>query len=216
MLLKLKYATVAAGWVLTRLQAQAFSVVGFQKLSNPTLGTTAGLPSSTSTSPSTPRTLATVAWRPPSGGVLPLHMSTGGDAVESSLGTTSEQRSVLDALIDQFTSPQSGNVTATVEEYLDLCDHAFLTHLRRRIEAEEPQSPKVRPSGNMRLSPSAFGVVRCLNGKFGKSSPVASRRLSLLRAVYKHTCTRYDPSPLVSVLASIASLLVRMVHRVRD
>lgn len=214
MLLKLKYATVAAGWVLTRLQAQAFSVVGFQKLSNPTHGTTAGLPSSTSTSPSTPRTLATAAWRPPSGGVLPLHMSTGGDAVESSLGTTSEQRSVLDALIDQFTSPQSGNVTATVEEYLDLCDHAFLTHLRRRIEAEEPQSPKVRPSGNMRLSPSAFGVV--YYGVVEMASLANRRRLSLLRAVYKTTCTRYDPSPLVSVLASIASLLVRMVHRVRD
>lgn len=74
--------------------------------------------------------------------------------MESSLGTTSEQRSVLDALIDQFTSPKSGNVTATVEEYLDLCDHAFLTHLRRRIEAEEAQSPKVRALGHMRLSPS--------------------------------------------------------------
>lgn len=72
--------------------------------------------------------------------------------MESSVGTTSEERSVLDALIDQFTSPKSGNVTATVEEYLDLCDHAFLTHLRRRIEAEEAQSPVVRTARHMLLS----------------------------------------------------------------
>lgn len=151
MLLKLNYATAAVGWVLTRLQAQAFSVVSYA---------TAGLPSAASTSPSTPRTLATTAWRPPSRGLLPLHMSTGGDAVESSVGTTSEERSVLDALIDQFTSPKSGNVTATVEEYLDLCDHAFLTHLRRRIEAEEAQSPVVRPCGNYaRGTVKAFGEV---------------------------------------------------------
>lgn len=141
MLWKLNYATAAVGWMLTRLQAEAFSVVGFQKLSNPKH--VAALPSPASTS-STPRTSATSAWRPPSLGFLPLHMSTGGDAVESSLGTTSEERSVLDALIDQFTSPKSGNVTATVEEYLDLCDHAFLTHLRRRIEAEETPPPTVR------------------------------------------------------------------------
>lgn len=71
-------------------------------------------------------------------------MSTEGGAVESSIGTKREENSVLDALIDQFTSPESGNVTATVEEYLDLCDHAFLMHLRQRIEAEEAQSPQVR------------------------------------------------------------------------
>lgn len=64
--------------------------------------------------------------------------------MESSIGTASEENSVLDALIDQFTSPKSGNVTATVEEYLDLCDHALLTHLRGRIEAEEALSPAVR------------------------------------------------------------------------
>lgn len=145
MLLKLNYATAAVGWMLTRFQAQAFSVVGFQKLSNPTHRGAAGFPSPTSTSPSTPRTSATAARRSPSSRLPPLHMSIGGDAVESSIGTTSEeQHSVLDALIDQFTSPKSGNVTATVEEYLDLCDHAFLTHLRRRIEAEEAQSPAVR------------------------------------------------------------------------
>lgn len=144
MLLKLNYAAAAVGWMLTRRQAQAFSVVGFQKLSNPAHGAAAGLPMPASTSPSTPRILATAAWRPPSRGLPPIHMLTGGDAVESSVGTTSEERSVLDALIDQFTSPKSGNVTATVDEYLDLCDHAFLTHLRRRIEAEEAQSPMVR------------------------------------------------------------------------
>lgn len=155
MLLKLKYATAALGWVLTRLQAHAFSVVGFQKLSNTAHHHVAvSLPSTASTSPSTPRTLAAAAWsRPPSRGLLALHMSTGGDAVESSLGTTSEERSVLDALIDQFTSPKSGNVTATVEEYLDLCDHAFLTHLRRRIEAEEAESPKVRAQGRSSCLP---------------------------------------------------------------
>ena len=49
----------------------------------------------------------------------------------------------LDALIDQFISPQNGNMTATVEEYLDLCDHALLTYLHGRIEAAGEQTEKV-------------------------------------------------------------------------
>lgn len=127
------------------LQAEAFSVVGLQKLSKATAGTR-GLPSSPVPTPrqSPSRTFDAAAWGRPSHGLKRLTMSAGGDAVESSVGTESDQNSVLDALIDQFTSPKSGNVTATVEEYLDLCDHALLTHLRGRIEAEEAQSPEVR------------------------------------------------------------------------
>lgn len=82
--------------------------------------------------------------------------------MESSIGTTSEEHSVLDSLIDQFTSPESGNVTATVEEYLDLCDHAFLTHLRRRIEAEEVQSPMVRSRDTL-----IFSASRGVDGPTG-------------------------------------------------
>ncbi|CAM9302806.1 unnamed protein product [Scytosiphon promiscuus] len=139
MILKRKYVTATVGWLLTTLQAEAFSVVGFQKLSRGSCSS--GLSSSVPATPPTPRTV-TASWRVPSRAILSIGMSMEGGAVESSIETKSEENSVLDSLIDQFTSPESGNVTATVEEYLDLCDHAFLTHLRHRIEDEEVQSPK--------------------------------------------------------------------------
>ena len=144
MLLKLSYTAATVGWLLTRQQAEAFSVVGTQKLSKTTAAAAPGRTPSLSSVPSTTRTFEAAASRRPSRSLPPLCMSSEGNAVESSAGTSSQERSVLDALIDQFTSPKSGNVTATVEEYLDLCDHAFLTHLRRRIEAEKADSPAVR------------------------------------------------------------------------
>ncbi|CAM9091371.1 unnamed protein product [Ectocarpus fasciculatus] len=141
MLLKWNYVSATVGWLLARRQAEAFSVVGFRKPQATSSGTRA-LPSSVPASSPTQRILDAAALRGPSRGLLPLRMVAGGDAVQSSVGTKGEEHSVLDALIDQFTSPKSGNVTATVEEYLDLCDHALLTHLRGRIEAEEAQSPE--------------------------------------------------------------------------
>lgn len=142
MLLKWNYVGATAGWLLARRHAEAFSVVGFQKPQASV--STRALPSSVPASSPTHRVLDAAALREPSRGFLPLRMVAGGDALQSSVGTKGEEHSVLDALIDQFTSPKSGNVTATVEEYLDLCDHALLTHLRGRIEAEEAQSPEVR------------------------------------------------------------------------
>lgn len=77
-----------------------------------------------------------------------LRVSTGENTVELPMGTSSnrkEGKHALDALIEQFISPENGNMTATVEEYLDLCDHAFLIHLRGRIAtAEGTQSSTVR------------------------------------------------------------------------
>lgn len=77
-----------------------------------------------------------------------LRVSTGENTVELPMGTSSNQmegKQALDALIEQFLSPENGNMTAKVEEYLDLCDHAFLTHLRERIAmAEGTQSSTVR------------------------------------------------------------------------
>ncbi|CAM9588839.1 unnamed protein product [Ectocarpus sp. 12 AP-2014] len=141
MLVKWNCVSATVGWLLARRQAEAFSVVGFQKPQAKACRTRA-FPSSVAASSPTQRILDAAALRGPSRGLLPLHMLAGGDAVQSSVGTKGEEHSVLDALIDQFTSPKSGNVTATVEEYLDLCDHALLTHLRGRIEAEEAQSPE--------------------------------------------------------------------------
>lgn len=172
MLLKLSYTAATVGWLLTRLQAEAFAVVGIQKLSKTSFAD-ASHGRSLSTAASTPRTIEACP-RPPHS-FTPLCMSTGGNAVESTAGTKSEERSVLDALIDQFTSPKSGNVTATVEEYLDLCDHAFLTHLRRRIEAEEAESPKVR-----RIDQPARAVrIRC----FMLSASVYSKLNLLLSCI---------------------------------
>ncbi|CAM9569792.1 unnamed protein product, partial [Hapterophycus canaliculatus] len=139
MQLKRNYVTAAVGWLLTRLQVEAFSMMGFQKVSRAFCSR--GLLSSVQATPPTSRTLD-ASWRLSSRGTLSAGMAIEGGAVESSIETKSEEHSVLDSLIDQFTSPESGNVTATIEEYLDLCDHAFLTHLRRRIETEEVQSPQ--------------------------------------------------------------------------
>lgn len=145
MLLAQNYVIATAAWLLVRLQVEAFSVVGLQNFSKVTDGKRGQQSSCVPTPQQSPSwTLDAIAWGRPSRGSERTLKSTGGDAVESPVGTASDQNSVLDALIDQFTSPKSGSVTAAVEEYLDLCDHALLTHLRGRIEAEEAQSPEVR------------------------------------------------------------------------
>lgn len=64
--------------------------------------------------------------------------------VELPMGISSNQKEgkrALDALIEQFISPENGNMTATVEEYLDLCDHALLTHLRGKIAMADGTHP---------------------------------------------------------------------------
>lgn len=66
------------------------------------------------------------------------------DQVEVTTTPVPKAHPAFDALIDQFTSPQNGNITATVEEYLDLCDHAFLTHLHGRIKTAGEQTDMVR------------------------------------------------------------------------
>ncbi|CAM9666488.1 unnamed protein product [Ascophyllum nodosum] len=77
-----------------------------------------------------------------------LQLSVRETAVDADVGPTKEEgHAVLDALIEQFASPENGNVTATVDEYLDLCDHAFLTHLRSRIASVGSES-----STGMKLS----------------------------------------------------------------
>lgn len=150
MLLKRRSITATIGWLLVRLQAdEAFPTFGRAPLAK-----VKGLPSITScctrgaphvaTILLSPRAVDTT-WGRSCRDVFALRMSTGGNAVELPVGTSSqEERSVLDTLIEQFTSPNNGNVTATVEEYLDLCDHALLTHLRRRIESAGMESTLVR------------------------------------------------------------------------
>lgn len=53
---------------------------------------------------------------------------------------------VLDAIIEQLKSSQNGDFAATVEEYLDLCDHALLTHLRGKIASAGESSEMVSHS----------------------------------------------------------------------
>lgn len=79
-------------------------------------------------------------------GCVPMQLSTADSDVDSPVGksNTEGHSAVLDSLIEQFTSPENGNITATVEEYLDLCDHALLTRLRGRIESEGDHSTLVR------------------------------------------------------------------------
>ena len=78
-----------------------------------------------------------------------LQLSVRETAVDADVGPTKEEgHAVLDALIEQFASPENGNVTATVDEYLDLCDHAFLTHLRSRIASVGSESSTVRKLPN--------------------------------------------------------------------
>ena len=152
MLLKRRSLAASGGWLLTRWHAEAFSIFGQAPRAN-------GF-----RTPSKESTFCVVGWLPfvrtrqqwsprsfhvALGGALPasslLRMSTDHNAVESPVGTSSdEEPSAFDALIGQFTSPINGNVTATVEEYLDLCDHALLTHLRGRIESAGAQSSEVR------------------------------------------------------------------------
>lgn len=71
-----------------------------------------------------------------------LRMSDGDQAVDVTT-TGPKAHPAFDALIQQFISPQNGNVTATVEEYLDLCDHALLTHLHGRIKSAGEQTDMV-------------------------------------------------------------------------
>lgn len=151
MLLKQKYIAVLIGWLSIgpqpRQQAEAFAASGLVSrasggLKGPIQRTTldACIPSS----PLLPRAVET-GWRRTSRGIVPVRTSIEENTVETPDGKPSEEKSsALDALIDQFTSPKNGNITATVEEYLDLCDHALLTHLRGRIESEGVQSEVVR------------------------------------------------------------------------
>lgn len=151
MLLKRRSLAASGGWLLTRWQAEAFSTFGqaprangFQTPSKDSTCCVGWLPFVPTRQHWSPRSFHVAL-----GGTLPasspLRMSTEHNAVEPSVGTSSEEEpSVLDALIGQFTSPKNGNITATVEEYLDLCDHALLTHLRGRIESAGAQSSEVR------------------------------------------------------------------------
>lgn len=155
MLIKLRSLAASGGWLLTWLHAEAFSTLGQaprangiqtqSKESTCCVGWLPFVPTPQQQQRSSPRSFHVAL-----GGTLPagsslLRMSTENNAVGPSVGTSGEEdHSVLDALIEQFTSPKSGNVTATVEEYLDLCDHALLTHLRGRIESAGAQSSVVR------------------------------------------------------------------------
>lgn len=150
MLLKRRSLAASGGWLLMRWHAEAFSnfgqgprANGFQTPSKESTCCVGWLPFIPT------RRQSSLSFHVALGGTLPasslLRMSTEHNAVEPSVGTSSEEEpSVLDALIGQFTSPKNGNVTATVEEYLDLCDHALLTHLRGRIESAGAQSSEVR------------------------------------------------------------------------
>ena len=155
MLLKWRSLAASGGWLLMRLHAEAFSTLskapranGIQTPSKESSTCCVGwlpfVPASQERR-SSPR-LFHIAFggTPPAGSSL-SRMSTEHNAVGPSVTTSGEEdHSVLDALIEQFTSPKNGNVTATVEEYLDLCDHALLTHLRGRIESAGAQSSVVR------------------------------------------------------------------------
>lgn len=146
MLLMRSCVAATVGWLLMRLHVEAFLASG----SRPTAGAK-GL----SSAETYPRVLARPScWRAADSGFgqqrhgsSRMPMTKGENAVQSSVGAPNgqaEEKPVLDALIEQFTSPKNNNVTATVEEYLDLCDHALLTHLRERIESAGPQSTEVR------------------------------------------------------------------------
>lgn len=78
--------------------------------------------------------------------VATLQASDGDETAQMAAAPVTKAHPALDALIDQFISPQNGNMTATVEEYLDLCDHALLTYLHGRIEAAGEQTDKVSPT----------------------------------------------------------------------
>lgn len=155
MLLKRRSLAASGGWLLTRWYAEAFSTFGqaprangFQTPSKESSCCAGWLPFVPSRQQ---QQWSTGSFHVALRGTLPasslLRMSTEHNAVGPSVGTSSEaEPSVLDALIEQFTSPKNGNVTATVEEYLDLCDHALLTHLRGRIESAGAQSSAVRMS----------------------------------------------------------------------
>lgn len=145
-----------AGWMLIRLHADAFLAVGgasrtigVQGLHRSSEATSCtwlpciSTPPSLSSAP--PGGVDTAVFGGPSRRSSFLYVSTGDNSIESSVVAPGEQEhSVLDALIEQFTSPKDGNTTASVEEYLDLCDHALLTRLRGRIESSDVQSPVVR------------------------------------------------------------------------
>ncbi|CAM9569031.1 unnamed protein product [Phaeothamnion confervicola] len=49
---------------------------------------------------------------------------------------------VFDALVNQFLNPKGSNLTATVEEFLDMCDYAFLMHLNMLIGEAGPKSER--------------------------------------------------------------------------
>ena len=50
---------------------------------------------------------------------------------------------VYGALVNQFLNPKGANLTATVDEFLDMCDYGFLMHLDREIAGAGPESTQV-------------------------------------------------------------------------
>lgn len=74
--------------------------------------------------------------------------------VVTDVAATSNSHATFDALIDQFKSPPNGNITATVEDYLDLCDHALLSYIREEISRAGEGSESVRHSGPRRKAKS--------------------------------------------------------------
>lgn len=115
------------------------------------------------------------------GTILKLRMSEGDSAVRVSTPGPRATYPVFDALIYQFTSPQNGNVTATVEEYLDLCDHALLTYLRAKIISAGEQSETVRlycPGPGVRMHRS------CIAHMLSESHTCSATNRSLAHRLY--------------------------------
>lgn len=75
--------------------------------------------------------------------VRELRMSTD-EAAINAVAAPSPNTHVLNTLINEFKSPRNGNVTATVEEYLYLCDHTLLAYLRGEISSAGEESETVR------------------------------------------------------------------------
>lgn len=151
MLLKQEHFVVMVGWLFIgqqpRQQVEAFSANGLVSRAS---GGLQGLMKRTTLDASVPsspwvRRAVEIGSGTTYRGIVPVRMSIEENTMEAPGGRPiEEENSALDALIDQFTSPKNGNTTATVEEYLDLCDHALLTHLRGRIESAGVQSSVVR------------------------------------------------------------------------
>ena len=61
-------------------------------------------------------------------------------AAGGAVGPGGGDSSVYDALLTQFSNPRDGNLQATVEEFLDMCDHGFLMHLSDKVQEAGPES----------------------------------------------------------------------------